>query len=657
MSSKSKFWFQARFPKCLCNVAIALSCVFSIQVAEAQTAPADSGVQKGSGTRDDVIVLPKPVPDPLEAVNRTVWGFNRGVMTAVIKPTARVYRFVVIKPIRTGLSNFGRNAAYPGRLVNNLLEGKWAGARDESDRFFINTILGGAGFFDIASKWDIPKSDADFGLTFDKWGWRPQCFLMLPILGPSNERDSVGLAADSAANPFTYLTPYALRWDNPATYLSPYTYYAAGVTYNNLSDSVDKYVRFAQGEKDPYSEVQYAWGFSRSTKQPDWDLKSPPDEASLQTLQSAGCSCHDPKFPNRGKTRLVRIPSTGRNLKFTVWMQPKKAPVVFINPGLGSHRLTDLVLALAESAYQQGFSVVSISSTHNYEFMENASTAALPSYSPVDAHDVHVALTEISRRLEAMFPGRWGSKALLGYSMGAFQTLFIAGTAGTNQESLLQFDRYLAIDTPVRLLHGVAQLDKFYQAPLTWPASNRTTRLENTFLKVAALTQASRPTNAPPPFEGVESKFLIGLNFRLILRDIIYSSQQRTNQRVLVQPVSSMRRQELYDEILQYSYRSYFEKFLIPYYLTRGVDLRTLEALQKASNLRTYAESLEANQKVRVIVNRNDILLDPEDLQWLETTFGSQRLTVFDKGGHLGNLCLPDVQKTILGALDGLGGK
>jgi ABC-type transporter lipoprotein component MlaA/pimeloyl-ACP methyl ester carboxylesterase len=637
-------------PALLSVLGVALACALLTQAAPAaQPAPAQSARAAG----DEFITLPRSVPDPLEPMNRGLWAFNRGVMTAVVKPTARVYRFVVVKPIRTGLANFGRNVAYPGRLINNLLQGKWAGARDESDRFVVNTLVGGAGFFDVATKWSIPKSDADFGLTFGKWGWRPQCYLMLPIFGPSNERDTVGLAADSAANPFTYITPYTFEWDNPITYLSPYTYYAAGVTYNNLSDSVDKYVRFAEGEKDPYSQVQYAWTFVRSTREPDWDLKGEPDEASLETLQSATCSCQNPDFPNRGKTRLVRIPSTGRNLKFTVWMQPKKAPVLFINPGLGSHRLTDLVLALAESAYGKGFSVVSISSTHNYEFMENASTTALPSYTPVDAHDVHVALTEISGRLERMFPGRWGAKVLLGYSMGAFQTLFIAGTAGTNQESLLHFDRYVAIDTPVRLLHGIGQLDKFYQAPLGWPAAERTARLQNTFRKVAALTQSSRPTNAPPPFDTIESRFLIGLNFRFILRDIIFSSQQRTNQGVLVQPISLLRRQEVYDEILRYSYQEYFQKFLIPYYQTRGVDLHKPEALQTASDLRTYSDSLRANPNVRVIVNRNDILLDPEDLQWLESTFGTQRLTVFDKGGHLGNLGMPGVQKTILGALDG----
>jgi len=80
----------------------------------------------------ETVVLPKSVPDPIEPVNRVMWAFNKGLMTVFLKPTSRVYRFVVVKPVRTGIGNFGKNLTYPGRLINNLLQGKWSGARDES---------------------------------------------------------------------------------------------------------------------------------------------------------------------------------------------------------------------------------------------------------------------------------------------------------------------------------------------------------------------------------------------------------------------------------------------------------------------------------------------------------------------------------------------
>ena len=107
----------------------------------------------------------------------------------------------------------------------------------------------------------------------------------------------------------------------------------------------------------------------------------------------------------------------------------------------------------------------------------------------------------------------------------------------------------------------------------------------------------------------------------------------------------------MYQEILQYSYQDYFEKFAIPYYQARGMASPAAEALEKAGDLRTYDAGLRANPNIRVIVNQNDFLLADEDLAWLHATFAPEQLTVFAQGGHLGNLSNPAVQKTILGAL------
>lgn len=634
---------------------MALSCAGAF-IAAAQTPGAVPTNSPAPANSADLIILPSSVPDPLEPFNRGVWAFNRTLMTDVIKPSAIGYRFIVRKPVRTGINNFTRNVTYPVRLLNNVLQGKWKGAQDETHRFFCNTVVGAAGFVDVATTWHIPKSDADFGQTLGKWGWRPQCYLMLPLYGPSNERDTIGLAADTAANPWTYFTPYPARNGDPLTYISPYSYYSYFAMYNSLTDSVDDYVRFAQSEQDPYSEIQYAWTFARKNRVADFQVKGQPDESSLETLGTIFFKPQNPEFPNRGKTRAATIPGSRREIKYTTWIQPKKSAIVYIVPGLGSHRLNDTALAIAELVYSNGFSVVTISSPYNYEFMREASSVAMPAYTPIDAHDLHVALTTIHRRLEGVYPGRFAEKAVMGYSMGAFQSLYLAGS--TNAPDLLKFDRYVGINTPVRLIYGMTKLDEFYNAPLAWPADQRTEKIENTFLKVAALTKNSITANPGSattlPFDGVESKFLVGMVFRLILRDAIYTSQSRHNQHVLTQPITSWHRKELYDEIEQYSYHDYFQKFVLPYYHGRGIDLSTPEALDHASNLRTLTDGLRANENIRLMINRNDFLLPPEDLAWLQSTIPAEHLHIFEHGGHLGNLSHPDVQKTIIGMLDGL---
>jgi ABC-type transporter lipoprotein component MlaA/pimeloyl-ACP methyl ester carboxylesterase len=561
-------------------------------------------------------------------------------MASVVRPFSRGYRFVVVKPVRTGIGNMGKNLTYPDRLVNNLLQGNWAGMGEETERCLCNTVIGLGGFFDVATRWGVRKNDADFGQTFQKWGWQPAFYLMLPIFGPSDNRDGVGLAGDAAANPMFYFYPYE--------FISP------GITANDLTDTVEGYVCFSQAQADPYSILECAWSFAKENRKVDMSVIGRQDEATLETLQSVFVNYTNAEFPAQGRTRSVLIPATGKKLDFTFWLQPGRAPVAYLVPGLGGHRLTGNELSLAELLYTHGFSAVCISSSFHPEFMENASTTDLPSYPPIGLHDVHVALTEIDRRLEEMYPRRLGAKALMGYSMGGFQTLFLAAQAATNQAPLLKFERYVAIDAPVRLRYAVTNVDEFYDAALAWPAAERTANIENTLLKVVAVSAQSPEQRTALPFNAIESRFLIGLAFRLTLRDIIFSSQWRHNQGVLKQPLKKSSRWAAYDEIMQYSLWQYIQQFARPYDKARGIDLEDQDVINKGTDLRAYSAALQGNRDIRVIANRNDLFLANEDTAWMESTFAPGRLTLFEHGGHLGNLSQPAVQQAILAALDGL---
>lgn len=631
-----------------------LSClILTGQAASDADGPRHEGKDPLTITNTADLVIPLLLPDPLERANRIVWGFNRGLFTGLVRPTSVAYRFIVRKPLRRGIQNFGRNLNYPGRLVNHLLQGRWSGARDETYRFGCNSVLGLGGFFDVATRLDIPMSEADFGETLGRWGWTPRAYLMLPIYGPSNERDLVGLAGDTASNPLTYLSPYSFDSRRLETYISPYTYTQYAVKYNGLSDSVDQLVRYNRAQMDAYSEIQYAWGFIRDTGPVELEASGPLDPGSLETLQSVFFTPSDPGFPRRGQTGSVKLATTGRRLGFSYWLQPGEAPVVYIVPGLGSHRLSGSTVGLAELVYRHGFSAVCVSSPFNHEFMRQASTAALPAYTPVDAADLQAALSQIDHCLDSLYPGRKGAKALLGFSMGGFHALYIAARNPSRAAFPIQFDRYVAINPPVQLLHSTTVLDEFFQAPLSWPADQRVGNIHSTLRKSAALVQGAPASADSPPFSGVESRFIVGMAFRLILRDTIFTSQARTNQGVLRQPISKLRRQPVYREILRYSFQDYFQKLAVPYYQAMGTA-DTAEALAIAGDLRIHTSELHANPRVRVIGTRNDFLLAKSDLTWLETTFGPGRLTLTDRGGHLGNLLDPEVHRAIIKALEDL---
>jgi ABC-type transporter lipoprotein component MlaA len=607
----------------------------------AVVAPAQEAAPSATHSADESIVLPSGLADPIEHFNRDIWSFNKGFLTSAVRPASKVYRRVVIKPVRKGMGNMGKNLTYPGRFINNLLQANWKGSYEETERCLCNTVIGVGGFFDMATKWGIPKNDTDFGQTFKKWGWQPGIYLMIPILGPSDERDATGLIADYFANPLSYFYPFY--------YIGP------GVTANNLSDSVEKDVCFIQAQADSYSIVQYAWSFGHENRKADMRLMGDQDQASLETLYSVLFTYTNAEFPARGKTRSVLIPTTGKKLDFTYWLQPSPAPVVYLVPGFGAHRFSGDEMGLAELVYKNGFSAVCVSSTFHPEFMEHASTTDLPSYPPTDVHDLHVALTEIDHHLDAVYQHRLGSRVLMGYSIGAFQSLFMAAQAAANEAPLVRFERYVAIDSPVNLRYGVTNLDEFYRSVLAWPAAERTANIENTFLKVAALSAQTLKPGSVLPFNAIESRFLIGLGLRLTLRDVIFSSQLRHNQGVLKQPLDKWRRHAAYDEIMQYSFTDYIKKFATPYDKTRGIDLTNPEVVEEATNLRAHTAGLHANPDIRLIANRNDFLLAAEDIAWIEATFAPSQVTLFKQGGHLGNLSQPDVQRAILGALDGLG--
>ena len=365
---------------------------------------------------------------------------------------------------------------------------------------------------------------------------------------------------------------------------------------------------------DPYADIRLAWTFAHKNKPADFRINGPRDTASLETLRAVLFTYQDPEFPVRATTRSVRIPSTGRKLPFSYWLRRGKAPLVYIVPGLGGHRLSQMEVAFAELLFKGGFSVVCIGNPFNPEFMERASSASLPGYLPVDGHDVHVALTEIDGRMRQLYPGRFGTRTLLGFSMGALDTLFIAAEQEAHQPTLIRFDRFVAISPPVNLMHGIRKLDDFYEAPLAWSPVERSRNLENTFLKVAELEKAGLTPQTPLPFEAIESQFLIGMTFRFTLRDIVYSSQRRISQHILHHPLHPLNRAGVYKEIGRYSYQDYFSKFAVPYYEgSRETKLLPGE-LARAGDLRSYAAGLRSNPDIRILFNHNDFLLEKADI-------------------------------------------
>ena len=143
--------------------------------------------------------------DPAEPTNRVIFEGNQWVDRNALQPVARTYQDYVPAGVRDGLRNFSQNLKAPVVLVNDVLQGNSNRAWITTQRFVVNTTVGGVGLFDVASDWDLPAHEADFGQTLGVWGVGAGPSVQLPLLGPSNLRDAAGTALGLLGNPVSYV--------------------------------------------------------------------------------------------------------------------------------------------------------------------------------------------------------------------------------------------------------------------------------------------------------------------------------------------------------------------------------------------------------------------------------------------------------------------
>jgi len=145
------------------------------------------------------------VHDPYEKMNRKTHTFNKAVDRNIIRPVARTYDIVVPDPIEKGISNFSSNLSLPGKILNNVLQGDFEGAGQNTLRFLFNSTYGFGGVLDPSSHWGVEEQDTDFGETLETWGVEEGAYIELPILGPSTERDAAGFFIDIFLDPAGYV--------------------------------------------------------------------------------------------------------------------------------------------------------------------------------------------------------------------------------------------------------------------------------------------------------------------------------------------------------------------------------------------------------------------------------------------------------------------
>lgn len=211
--------------------------------------------------------------DPLEPVNRAFFTFNEKADKYALRPAAQAYSYVVPEPARNGVTHFFDNLDEPRNILNDLLQLKFKQTAVNTGRFLLNSTAGIGGLFDVASEVGLAPHDEGFGQTLGYWGVGEGWYLMLPLLGPSDNRDLVGTVADMPTK-YSFWLPG--RFD-------VYSYSAQFLNVLNVRANLLSTDRLLNEQFDRYLFVRTAFLQRRQNliydgNPPLEDFQIPPDE-------------------------------------------------------------------------------------------------------------------------------------------------------------------------------------------------------------------------------------------------------------------------------------------------------------------------------------------------------------------------------------------
>jgi len=153
--------------------------------------------------------------DPLENVNRAIFGFNNVADKVILEPVAKGYKKLP-SPVQSGIGNFINNLKLPLAAFNQLLQGQGGNAVESTGRFLVNSTVGVLGLIDVAEKIGLEQKEEDFGQTLATWGVGDGFYVVLPLFGPSNLRDTTGMIMTMMTDPINaYAVNQGEAWAVP----------------------------------------------------------------------------------------------------------------------------------------------------------------------------------------------------------------------------------------------------------------------------------------------------------------------------------------------------------------------------------------------------------------------------------------------------------
>ncbi len=351
------------------------------------------------------------------------------------------------------------------------------------------------------------------------------------------------------------------------------------------------------------------------------------------------------------------------NRRLRVWFsaQPAAAPLAIVISGTGADGNTTNIQRLRGALYGAGYHVLSLPSPTFPGFIAAASSTGVPGDLRQDGNDLHASIGHILANLPEHAPIT--AIDVLGYSLGGANAAMVKAIDA--REGQLGIRRAVMINPPVNLFTSIGRLDRLFEQSIG-PADPGLERLyQRLYAELANLYRASDAVQIDENFllaaaatalsTDEEFAAAIALTFRLALVDMFFAGDLYAGTGVVVDPRDPPRKGESLDAIsLQLRakpFAEYFDKVFAPYYLAR-IPGSTRESLVTGNSLAVIGDALRGNDDYFVQTNRDDLILDASELEWLERTMGP-RIVVYDHGGHLGTIGERRQIADLLAMLDG----
>lgn len=332
-------------------------------------------------------------------------------------------------------------------------------------------------------------------------------------------------------------------------------------------------------------------------------------------------------------------------LRYRLAQQKGRAPLIFIIAGTGAHYASGKTEELKRLFYGAGYHVVQLSSPTSYDFMSAASRSATPGISRADAEDLYRVMMAVRAQHPKLAVSDYH---LTGYSLGALNAAFVSEL--DERLRSFNFKRVLLLNPPVNLYTSVTNLDRLVQTRVKG-VDDQTTYFELVLGKLTRYFEEKGHIDlneallydfqrSGQKLSNEQLAMLIGSSFRFSVSDMAFTADL-INRRGLITPPHYPIREgtsltPFFKRALQCDFDCYIVEQLLPYWRAR-YDGGSLLQLNEQISLYALQDYLRVSTKIAVMHNADDLILGPGDLGFLRRTFG-ERLTLYPRGGHCGNL-------------------